>query len=419
MFALCDCNNFYTSCERVFRPDLQEKPVVVLSNNDGIIVARSNEVKALGIKMGEPLFKVKDLVKKHNIAVFSSNYELYAEMSNRVMTILSEFAAETEIYSIDECFLQVSGMEHFNLKEYGTKIVTTVERSTGIPVCIGIASTKTLAKLANRFAKKFPAYKRVCLIDTTEKMIKALQLTEVGDIWGVGRRYADKLTKQGVMTAYDFTQLPKGWVRKQMSVVGEKIWRELQGESCLPLESVIPDKKQICTSRSFGQPVTELNEVAAAVANYASQCAYKLRKQKSIAASLMVFVSTNWFNKNLPQYHNSKHIKLPVPSGSTTEIVRFARIALESIYRKGYQYKKAGVIITELTQAGNYQGNLFYQPDFEKQDRLMKTIDKINDNAGRDMIKIAAAGSGSHDMQRNTLSPRYTTRLDDIITVKI
>ena len=432
MFALCDCNNFYASCERVFRPDLRNRPVMVLSNNDGCVVARSAEVKALGIKMGEPLFKVKELVQKHNIAVFSSNYELYADMSSRVMSILSSFSPNCEQYSIDEQFLDFSGMELFpsfgggrgrlSFKDYGSQIVTTVERSTGIPVCLGVAPTKTLAKLANRFAKKYPAYKRVCIIDDSAKIEKALKLTEVGDVWGIGRRFTDKLTKQGVNTAYDFTQLPKGWVRKQMSVVGERIWQELQGISCLSLESLNSldshQKKQICTSRSFGQPVTEQDDLAAAVAGFAVQCAYKLRKQKSAAAVLMVFLTTNYFNKNLPQYYNSKSVTLPVPTSSTTEIVKFTRIALDKIYRPGFQYKKAGVIITEICGVTGVPGNLFYQPDLAKHDRLMKTIDKINDASGRNMVTVAAAGSGIHDMQRNKLSPRYSTRLQDIISVK-
>jgi len=417
MFALCDCNNFYVSCERLFRPDLQNRPVVVLSNNDGCIVARSNEVKALGIKMGEPLFKVQDLVKKHGIVTFSSNYELYADMSNRVMSLLSEHAAESEIYSIDEIFLSWFGMEHYNLKDYATELVTKTERSTGIPICIGIGSTKTLAKLANRFAKKYPAYKRVCLIDTPEKQEKALKLTEVGDIWGIGRKYAEKLNKNGIATAYDFTQMSKNWVRKLMSVVGERIWKELQGESCLPLETIQPDKKQICTSRSFGQPVTEFSDLFSAVASFAEKNAYKLRKQKSFAASLMVFVATNYFNKTQPQYYNSKLISLPVPTASTTELVHFSRLALEKIFLPGYFYKKAGVIITEITSTA-VQGNLFHDYDAEKHNRLMRAIDTINDNSDRQMITIAAAGTGKADMKRNILSPRYSTRIEDIITVK-
>jgi len=339
-------------------------------------------------------------------------------MSNRVMTLLSEYASECEIYSIDEIFLNFHGMDHFNLKEYGTEIVKTIEKSTGIPVCLGVAPTKTLAKLANRFAKKFPAYKRVCLIDNPEKREKALKLTEAGDVWGIGRRYADKLSKFGVKSAWDFSQLSKSLVRKQMSIVGERIWRELHGESCLPLESVQPDKKQICTSRSFGQPVTELDDLSFAVANFAGQCAYKLRRQNSAASSLMVFIATNWFNKNLPQYHNSKSVTLPVPSSSTTEVVKFARFALEKIYRPHFQYKKAGVIITEITNADAVQGNIFYQTDLAKHDRLMVAIDNINNEAGRNIINVAAAGKGKSDMLRNKLSPRYSTRVEDLLRVK-
>ncbi|MCL2073692.1 MAG: Y-family DNA polymerase [Marinilabiliaceae bacterium] len=417
MFGLCDCNNFYVSAERVFRPDLAKRPVMVLSNNDGCVISRSNEVKKLGIKMGEPFFKVQELVKRHDITVFSSNYELYADMSNRVMSILSEFSPETEIYSIDECFLDFSGMQLFNLKEYGTKIVKTVEQNSGIPVCLGIAPTKTLAKLSNHFAKKHPAYNRVCLMDSDTKIEKALQLTEIGDVWGIGKRYATKLKKIKVQTAYDFTQLPKEWVRKNMSVVGERLWRELQGESCLPLETVQQPKKQICTSRSFGQPVTELSCLLAAVADYASRCAYKLRQQKSCACSLMVFISTNWFNNKLPQYHNSKIITLPVPSSSTIEIINSARTALELIYRPGFQYKKAGVIITEITDADTIQGNMFHQIDNVKHNNLMKTIDNLNNSFGNNTVKVAAV-SGQYEMQRNKLSPRYTTRIQDVIKVK-
>ena len=421
MFALCDCNNFYVSCERVFRPDLQGKPVVVLSNNDGCIVARSNEIKAMGIKMGEPLFKVKELVKQHNITVFSSNYELYADMSNRVMTLLSEFSPEYEIYSIDEIFLNLFGLT-VPLNAYGSEIVTTIEKYTGIPVCLGMAQTKTLAKLANRFAKKHPAYNRVCIIDTSEKAQKALQLTEVGDVWGIGKRYSEKLKKMGIHTALQFTELSKNWVRTNMSIVGERIWRELKGESCLSLETVQPDKKQICTSRSFGQPVMELEHLSSAVAGYAEKCAFKLRKQKSAAVSLIVFISTNWFNKNLPQYHNTKSVTLPVPSSSTSEIVKFALMALKTIYRPQYQYKKAGVVITEITQTTTTQGSLFYQVDQEKHTRLMKAIDGINYRTGRHVVEIGAAGTGNlkpQEMRRDKLSPRYTTRIEDIITVKI
>ena len=418
MFALCDCNNFYCSCERVFNPSLNNRPVVVLSNNDGCIVARSNEVKALGIKMGEPVFKVKHLIEKHNIAVLSSNYTLYADMSQRVMDILSRYSPDTEIYSIDEAFLNFSGMDLFDLKSYGQSIVQSVEQCTGIPVCLGIAPTKTLSKLANRFAKKYPGYQRVCIMDNDEKISKALHLTEIGDVWGIGRKYAAKLISQGINTAYDFTQLPKAWVRKNMSVVGEKLWRELQGESCLSIESVQPDKKQICTSRSFGQPIDDFEQMMAAVAGYAGQCAYKLRKQQSCAVALMVFVNTNYFRNDLPQYHNSVIVKLPVPSSSTTEIVHYARLGLEKIFQKGYLYKKAGVIILEICPADAIQGNIFDTVDRSKHNRLMKAIDGINDVYGQDTVNVAVVAPGKHNLRRDLLSPSYTTNIADVIKVK-
>ena len=417
MFGLCDANNFYTSCERIFRPDLANRPVIVLSNNDGCVVSRCSLTKALGIKMAVPVYQIQDLIKKHNIAVFSSNYELYHDMSCRVMSTLSMFSPDTEIYSVDEMFINLSCFLNKDLKEYGTKIVNTVLRNTGIPCCLGIAPTKTLAKLANRFAKKYPAYKRVCLIDTPEKIEKALRLTEIGDVWGIGHQLSEKLKKQGVRTAYDFTQLPKAWVRKQMTVVGERTWRELQGESCISLETIEPDKKTICTSRSFGVPITELADMSGAVAGYAGQCAYKLRGQNSAAVSLMVYVMTNFFKKGNPQYYNSKVVKLPVPTSSTIEIVKFARLGLEEIFRTGYSYKKAGVIITEIVNNEGIQGNFFYQID-PKQDKLMKAVDNLNKTYGNDTVRIAAAGCGKHEMRREMLSQRYTTNMDEVIHVK-
>jgi len=368
--------------------------------------------------MAVPFYQIKDLVKKHDIAVFSSNYELYHDLSYRVMTTLSMFSPDTEIYSIDEMFIGLFGFEHLNLKEYGTKIVETVLRNTGMPTCLGIAPTKTLAKLANRFAKKYPAYQRVCLIDTPEKMEKALKMTKIDDVWGIGYQLAKKLNKQGVYTAYDFTQLPRGWVRKNMTIVGERTWRELQGESCISLETMQPDKKQICTSRSFSQPITELADMSAAVAGYAGQCAYKLRGQQSAAVSLMVFVTTNFFKKDAPQYYNSKLVKLPVQTSSTGEIVKFALLGLEKIFKNGYSYKKAGVIITEIVDKAGIQGNFFYQLDTQKQDNLMKTIDRLNGSYGRDTVRIAAAGCGKYEMERNMLSPRYTTKYKEVFHVK-
>ncbi|MDR3058932.1 MAG: Y-family DNA polymerase, partial [Prevotella sp.] len=354
MFALVDCNNFYASCERVFRPSLTGKPIVVLSNNDGCVIARSNEAKALGIKMGVPAYQIKEIIEKNNVAVFSSNYTLYGDMSNRVMTNLSSYAPESEIYSIDEIFLDFSGLK-VDLKKYGTKVIQTTHKNTGIPVSMGIAPTKTLAKLANKFAKKYPKYNGVCIIDTDEKRIKALRLTEIGDVWGIGRQVFDKLKQQGITTAFDFINQPRAWVRKQLTVVGERTWRELQGEACIELEKIAPDKKQICTSRSFGKMTADFEIISEAVATYSAACAYKLRKQQSCAVSLMVFIHTNNFREDLPQYCKNRIVKFPVPTSDTAEITSYALFALKSIFANGFQYKKAGVIIMEIVPATGIQ----------------------------------------------------------------
>ena len=322
MYGLVDCNNFYASCERAFNPSLNGKPVIVLSNNDGCVIARSNEAKALGIKMGVPAYQIKDLVKQYDIAVFSPNYILYGDMSARVMSLLADMAPEIEVYSIDEAFLNLAGIK--DLQSLGANIVRKVSRGTGIPVSLGIAQTKTLAKMANKFAKKYPAYNRLCIIDTEEKRIKALKLFEIGDVWGIGRRQAAKLEKQGVKTAFDFTQLPGSWVRKNMTVVGERTWKELRGISCIDMETAPPAKKQICTSRSFGKMVEDIDTISEAIATHASTCAQKLREQKSFAQSLMVFIHTNNFREDLPQYWKNTIVQLPVPTSDTLEIVHYA-----------------------------------------------------------------------------------------------
>lgn len=414
MFGLVDCNNFYASCERVFNPSLNGKPIVVLSNNDGCVIARSNEAKALGIKMGVPAYQIKDLVKKHDIAVFSSNYVLYGDMSGRVMSMLADIAPKIEIYSIDEAFINIDGIQ--DLQSLGLKIVNQVTRGTGIPVSVGIAPTKTLAKLANKFAKKHPAYNRLCIINTEEKRIKALQLTDIVDVWGIGRRQAEKLEKQGVKTAYDFTQLPGSWVRKNMTVTGERTWKELRGISCIDMESAPPAKKQICTSRSFGKMVEDIDTMSEAIATHASTCAKKLRQQKSYAMSLMVFIHTNNFREDLPQYWKNTIIKLPVPTNDTLEIVHYALEGLKSIYMPGYQYKKAGVIITEIVTSA--QLGLFDTVDREKREKLMQAIDKVN-GEHKHLVKLAVQGNGRDwKLKQEQLSKRYTTDINEVLTIK-
>lgn len=414
MFGLVDCNNFYASCERVFNPSLNGKPIVVLSNNDGCVIARSNEAKLLGIKMGVPAYQIKDLVKEHDVAVFSSNYVLYGDMSGRVMSMLAELVPEIEVYSIDEAFLNLEGIQ--DLQTLGSKIVRQVTRGTGIPVSAGIASTKTLAKVANKFAKKYPAYNRLCIIDTEEKREKALKLFEIGDVWGIGRRQAAKLEKQGIKTAYDFTQLPGSWVRKNMTVTGERTWKELRGISCIDMESAPPAKKQICTSRSFGKMVEDIDTMSEAIATHASTCAKKLRQQKSYAMSLLVFIHTNNFRENQPQYWKNTIVQLPIPTSDTLEIVEYALSGLKTIFMEGYQYKKAGVIITEITT--NAQLGLFDSIDRDKRERLMQVVDKIN-GKHQHHVKLAIQGSGRDwKLKQEQLSKRYTTDINEVIIIK-
>lgn len=414
MFGLVDCNNFYASCERVFNPSLNGKPIVVLSNNDGCVIARSNEAKVLGIKMGVPAYQIKGLVKQHDVAVFSSNYVLYGDMSGRVMSMLAELAPEIEVYSIDEAFLNLEGIQ--NLQILGSEIVRQVTRGTGIPVSVGIAPTKTLAKVANKFAKKYPAYNRLCIIDTEDKRTKALQLTGIGDVWGIGRKQAAKLEKQGVRTAYDFTQLPGSWVRKNMTVTGERTWKELRGISCIDMEIAPPAKKQICTSRSFGKMVEDIDTMSEAIATHASTCAKKLRQQKSYAMSLMVFIHTNNFREDLPQYWKNTIVQLPIPISDTLEIVEYALSGLKTIFMEGYQYKKAGVIITEITT--NAQLGLFDSIDRDKRERLMQVVDKIN-GKHQHHVKLAIQGSGRDwKLKQEQLSKRYTTDINEVIIIK-
>lgn len=419
MYLLADCNNFYASCERVFRPELNGKPVIVLSNNDGCVIARSNEAKALGVRMGQPFFELTELRRQHGIAVFSTNFVMYGDMSNRVKYMLSKYSPQSEDYSIDESFLLLEGFERFDLHEYGQKIAREVRHGTGIPISVGIAPTKTLAKVANKFAKKYPRYKSACVIDSDDKRVKALKLTDIGDVWGVGRRYEKKLRNMGVNTAYDFTQLTREWVRKHMTVVGEKMWRELRGESCIDIETIPPDKKQIMTSRSFGSMIGDYASLAEAVSNFACICAGKLRKQKSCTTSLMVFLHTNPFREDMPQYYRNIVVNLPVATNSSMEIVHYALEGLRKIYREGYQYKKAGVMLLEIVDMNAVQINLFDTVDRAKHSRIMEVMDFVNGKYDRNKLKLAVQGNGNEwKMRQEQLSPCYTTRLSDILKIK-
>ena len=418
MYGLIDCNNFYASCERVFNPSLNNKPVVVLSNNDGCVIARSKEAKALGIPMGEPAYKLKELIETNKVNVFSSNYVLYGDMSQRVMNTIASFVLEMEIYSIDEAFLLLEGFENVDLKELGEKLVRTVIRNTGIPVSLGIAPTKTLAKAANKFAKKYKNYKEVCIIDTDEKREKALKLLEIGDVWGIGRQNSQKLKYYSINTAWDFTQRTKSWIRHTLGVTGERTWLELCGTPCIEIERPT-SKKSICTSRSFGERLTELAPVSEAVANFAASCAEKLRKQHSYGGVLNVFILTNLFATNLPQYSNQISMKLAVPTNDTTELINIALQGLKSIFKEGYKFKKAGVIISEIVPERPLQADLFDTRNREKFNKVMTVMDSLNESYGRQKVKIASQGfDRKWKLKNEKLSPCYSTKLDDVLKVK-
>ncbi len=418
MYALVDCNNFYASCERVFRPDLQHKPVAILSNNDGCVIARSNEAKIF-IPMGAPAFKFKQIFKKERIHVFSSNYALYGDMSTRVMNILSEFSPDIEVYSIDEAFLHLDGFERYDLAGYGKKIRYKVTKSTGIPISIGFAPTKALTKVANRIAKKFPEQTGgVYIIDSEEKRIKALKWLKIGDVWGIGRKHAKRLKAKQVNTAFDLTRLPDAWVRKEMSVVGLRLKHELEGKPRLSLDD-LKNKKAIATTRSFERMYTDYENLKERISTFTISCAEKLRRQKSHCNLLMVFLHTNGHRKDLKQYSRNIVVKTEYPTNSSIDLVRYAVQGLKAIYKEGYAYKKAGVIVMELTPEDTPQIGLFKNED-PRHRVLMQHIDHLNKSIGYQKVRFAGQDlQRMWKMNQNSLSPRYTTRLDEIIEVRV
>lgn len=418
MFALIDCNNFYASCERVFRPQLKNKPIVVLSNNDGCVVARSNEAKDLGIPMGAAAFEYKALFSKHNVHVFSSNYSLYGDLSSRVMNILSTFSPDVEVYSIDEAFLKFDGFELFNLMQLGVEMKDKVGQWTGIPISVGFAPTKALAKVANRVAKTFPERTNgVYSIDSEESRIKALKWLKIEDVWGIGYQHSKRLQAQGVKNAYQFTQLSDEWVKKKMSVVGLRLKHDLEGKPTLMLEEK-KKKKAIATTRSFEKMLTTFDDVNERVATFAVTCAEKLRKQKSACNMLMVFVHTNYHRKDLPQYGRSIVVKTDYPTNSSIDLVHYAKAGLKALYQHGYHYKKAGVIVMGLCPEEQQQTNLFTAPN-PKHQQLMQVMDKVNTALGQKKLKLAVQDMGrTWKMKQEKLSPRYTTKLEEIIELK-
>ena len=415
--ALIDCNNFYASCERIFNPKLMRKPIVVLSNNDGCIITRSAEAKKLGIKMGEPYFKAKKIIDQNNVKVFSSNYSLYGDISQRVMETLAKFASEVEIYSIDEAFLALNGFENYELNTYCSYIRRTIKQWIGIPVSIGVSSTKTLSKIANNLAKKNEEYQGVCILKTWFDINESLKLTDIGDVWGIGRRLKNFLNKYNVSTAYDFIQLDRGWVRKNMGVVGEKTFLELCGVSCIEMDLVPSDKKSCCVSRSFSKPIETLYDLEESVSTYGSRVAEKIREERLVAESMSVFVLTNYFNRKEKQYSNSIKLQLPYPTNDSVKIVKRSLEGIRKIYRKGYRYKKAGVILYGLTNANKTRGLL--DNDRENSEAIMSTLDRINHRYGSSTIRLASEGiTKSWRMKREKVSPCYTTRFDELVKVK-
>lgn len=420
MLALVDCNNFYASCERVFDPKLKHRPVVVLSNNDGCIVARSQEAKALGLKMGEPYFNVKELLDRHKVAVFSSNYALYGDMSQRVMTVLQQFAPEVEIYSIDEAFLNLEGFR--DLPGLAKTIRETVRQWTGLPVSVGIAPTKTLAKTANDTAKKKVEYNGVCVLDTPEVWEPLLKEFEVGEVWGIGPRYKKLLNKHGVDTAWEFSRLPETWLRKHMSVVGARTAKELNGQPCLELELHADPKKGITVSRSFGKRITEFLELEQALVSYVSRAGEKLRRENLLAKHMLVFMHTSPFAKDAqkdPYYAPSLSFAMPLHTNYTPELIHYALWALKQMYRPGYRYMKCGVMLTDLLPEGTETLDLFDRRDTVKQSKLMAAMDHLNQTMGKQTLFYAS--SGIQKAWRGAAarkSPSYTTDWESLIQVK-
>ena len=420
VFALVDCNNFYASCEKLFRPDLKDTPVVVLSNNDGCVVARSREAKLLGIKMGVPVFQIKAEMQRHGILAFSSNYALYADLSSRVMRTLEEMAPRVEVYSIDEAFLDLTGIESaISLVEFGQQVRERIGHWIGITVCVGIAPTKTLAKLANHAAKKYPATQGVVDLTNPDRQRRLLALVPVDDVWGVGRRLSKRLNALGITTALDLANASPRAIRDQFSVVLERTVRELNGESCIELEEIPPTKKQIVCSRSFGEKVTHFELLREAVCEYATRATEKLRKEQQQAKVMTVFIRTSPFKDNEPQYSNSASGELLIPSCDTRDFIELANHLLKRIWKDGFRYAKAGVMLSDFYDPGMFQPGLFDDISTRSNSQqLMSVLDTINQSGAG---KVFFAGQGTKkdwSMKREHLSPAYTTRWDQLPRVK-
>ena len=412
MIALADCNNFYVSCERVFNPSLKNKPVVVLSNNDGCIISRSDEAKKIGIKMGEPVFKIKDLISKHDVQLFSTNFALYGDMSSRVMSLLSQFSPSIEIYSVDEAFIDFSGINQRHI--VAENLITKIKKSTGIPISIGVARTKTLAKIANHIAKKY-SNNGFFTLNSKNYEISILKKFPISKVWGIGYKRSEMLSYYNIYSAYDFIQLSESWVKKKMSITGLQLLRELKGEKCFSIDKYPKNKKNISSSRTFSKKTDSYDEISKHISRNASRCAKKLRQQKSCAGFIGIAIRTSPYDYKQEYLYLSRSAIIDTPTNNTIELIKISMNLLESIYKENINYSKSKVFIGDIIPSNRVQTNLF---DFKKDRRkLDKSIDAINSSMGRDTIQILSSGI-KKPKQSNNMSPRYTTRWDELLKVR-
>ena len=418
MYALVDCNNFFVSCERVFRPDLEGKPVAVLSGNDGCIIARSNEVKALGIKMGTPFFQIKDIIEKERVTCFSTNFPLYGDISARIMSILNTKTELLQQYSIDEAFLSLNHLSEEEYKPYCEQIVKEIRRGIGVPVSIGIAKSKTLAKIASHYAKKYPGYKGVCRILTEEQRIKALQGIPVDDVWGIGRRNNKKLYMTGIRTALDLANMPHDWVTNFFTKSGIETWKELKGEDCIDISS-LPERQSISMSRTFATAITERVDIEGELTNFASTCCRKLRRQGSVCQQFIVFATTSRFRTDMNQHYLNATVTLPTATSNEQEIMNYMLMAFRKYYKKNMPYKQAGIILTQISSESVIERDFFDNRDRNKDTRLQQALDKVTAIYGKGQVRFATQASKKKEAvyNANNLSPRYTTRINEILTV--
>lgn len=415
MIGLVDCNNFYASCERVFNPRLNKKPVIVLSNNDGCVIARSNESKDLGIKMGEPVFKIKEIIKNNNIHVFSSNFSLYGDLSNRVMNTLKSETKAIEIYSIDEAFLD---FKDFIDLDRAIKIKSKVQKWTGIPVSIGISFTKTLSKVANQIAKT--KREGVCILDNDTVITRLLSNFPIEKLWGIGKNYTRRLKELNILTALDLREAPTSLLRKNFPVSIIRMQKELKGNMVYDLEILKNRKKSICTSRSFGKEINDFNNLKEAVCNFANNCARKLRQENSVCSKVSIFLMTNRFNLTVAQHNPTITMHFDTPTSDSMEIISATSKALRLIYASGFSYKKAGVVLHEIKSNKQIQMSCFDIPKRKKRNKLMKSIDELNSIMGNNKIRFASQGFNEcWQAKRKKLSPSYTTKYEDILKIKI